>query len=83
MTACLAAISATAQTDRATVSPLLEQAIQPQDVTAHELRRFIAKKISLLPAAVDRPGQAASNSLTERCRLPRLASRVGGQRSEI
>ena len=48
MTACLAAISATAQTDRATVSPLLEQAIQPQDVTAYELRRFIAKKIPAL-----------------------------------
>jgi Asp-tRNA(Asn)/Glu-tRNA(Gln) amidotransferase A subunit family amidase len=48
MTACLAAISATAQTDRATVSPLLEQAIQPQEVTAYELRRFIAKKIPAL-----------------------------------
>ena len=54
ITTCLATASATAQTDRAMVAPLLEQTIQPQDVTAYELRRFIAKKISPLPA----PGTA-------------------------
>src|SRR5450432_1060985 len=48
------AVNGAAQTDPANVAPLLEQAVQSQDVTAYELRRFIEKKISLLPA----PGTA-------------------------
>lgn len=47
--ACMA-VSAMAQSDRAMVAPLLEQAIQSPDVTAYELRRFITKKVAPLPA---------------------------------
>jgi dienelactone hydrolase len=42
-----AAVSA--QTDEATIAPILEKQIQSQDVTADELRRFLIRKIAQLP----------------------------------
>ena len=64
---CLAAAGATAQTDRATVAPLLEQAIQPQEVTAYELRRFIATKIPRLePPATAEQWTAEARQLRTR-----------------
>jgi hypothetical protein len=38
-----------AQTDEATIAPILQKQIQAQDVTADELRKFLIRKIAQLP----------------------------------
>lgn len=72
LAACLTAMSAPAQTDRQGVAPILEQPIQPPDVTADELRRFIAQRVPPLPS----PGTAGQWTAQAKLTRARLLNEI-------
>jgi hypothetical protein len=85
---CLLAASAVAQTTSAIIAPILDQPIQSPDVTAYQLRGYIAKRIPRLPPPPTAE-QWAAQTKQLRARLLnevvyiRVAPRVGGSAAKI